>query len=66
MHRIFLPKDLATGKQFQPQTPPVHQKEYPIIWFLADSHFHDVATQLNGLLKFFNSKLLVHLFMMKN
>ena len=33
----------------------MHQKEYPIIWFLADSHFHDVATQLNELVKFFNS-----------
>ena len=33
----------------------MHQKQYPIIWFLADSHFHDVATKLNELMKFFNS-----------
>ena len=33
----------------------MHQKEYPIIRFLADLHFHDVATQLNELVKFFNS-----------
>ena len=26
-----------------------------MIWFLADSHFHDVATQLNEPVKFFNS-----------
>ena len=31
LHRIFLPKALATGKQFQLRTLPVHQKEYPII-----------------------------------
>ena len=54
MHRMFLPKDLATGKQFRPRSLPVHQKQYPIIWFLADSHFHDVATKLNELMKFFN------------
>ena len=52
---IFLLKDLATGKQFRPRTPPVHQEEYPIIQFLADLHFHDVAMQLNELVKFFNS-----------
>ena len=55
MHRVFLPRELAQGKQFRPQTPPVHQKEYPIIRFLADLHFQGVATQLNGLVKFFNS-----------
>ena len=55
MRRVFVPKESAQGKQFQPQTPPVHQKEYPIMWFLADSHFQDVSTQLNGLVKFFNN-----------
>ena len=52
---MFLPKELAQGKQFRPQTPPVKQKEYPIIRFLADLHFQDVATQLNGLVRFFDS-----------
>ena len=55
LRRVFLPKELAQGKQFRPQTPPIKQKEYPIIRFLADSHFQDVAIQLNGLVRFFNS-----------
>ena len=33
----------------------MHQKEYQIIRFLADSHFQDIATQLNGLVRFFDS-----------
>ena len=36
----------------------MHQKEYPIIRFLADLHFHDVAMQLNELVKFFNSNII--------
>ena len=64
--RVFLPKELAQGKQFQPRTPPVKQKEYPIIRFLADSHFQDIATQLNGLVRFFNSNTIGRLCTMKN
>ena len=31
--RVILPKQLAQGKQFQPQTPPVKQKEYQLYGF---------------------------------
>ena len=55
LRRVFLPKELAQGKQFRPRTPPVKQKEYPIIRFIADLYFQGVATQLHGLVRFFNS-----------
>ena len=52
--RVFLPRDLAHSKQFQPRLPLVNQKQYPIIRFLADAYFSDVATQLNELVRFFD------------
>ena len=53
LRRVFLPTELVKGKQFRPRTPPIHKKEYPIIQFLADSHFQDMATQIKQFCKIF-------------
>ena len=39
LQRVFLPVELAKGKQFQPCSPPINKKEYPISRFIADTQF---------------------------
>ena len=52
--RVYLPKS-AKGKQFRPRSPISNTASYPVVRYLNATQFEAAATELNDLVKYFNS-----------
>ena len=52
--RVYLPKS-AKGKQFRPRSPISNTALYPVVRYSNATQFEAAATELNDLVKYFNS-----------
>ena len=52
--RVYLPKS-AKGKQFRPRSPISNTASYPVVRYLNATQSEAAATELNDLVKYFNS-----------